>query len=650
MSDQTPVRLNPFAFPSETNARFILLLSAAFATTITVLLMFMIDVGLIDWYNDAESWRLNYVQASEAGSDTLQLRPDAALSFAAQLAPQAIVLTLELLAIAAVSLSALFFYYRHPKRVRRKYRLSPWPEGKDPDFVDSLKALADHAGVSPTPQIEVQKNTILPSAQVFGRRGSYRLRLGRRMNLLSRQRFEEFKARILHELAHIANGDVGRAYWTQAIWLAAVIPVVLFVLFHIGKLFVRFLTHVIWGGELNINWLAYIVLGIAAGVIQAGAILVMIRVIRASVLRVRELYADARAALWGAGDALVEIFEKHASREGKMRFWQRIWRVHPAAEERLDAVRTPKTLFLLTLDLPLIVGMLQGLLVVGVRPALVHVINLIETLPMVILFLLMGLSGPISWPRERITALLGSLGLTAQAAQYFVLFSAILAVGALGSGTLGLQVERQAMVRRITTRRYRWPLYLDLVPPSIAMALGIQAGFILSPLSTLSPASWGFGYQGWLADYGWFAAILITLYFPISVVAVWGWLATVQFLADRMLGMHFGNRPPNAKRLLITLSTGLIIGLLVLAAVWGQEDTMWTQDSQPQNPYITLGIAVGLCVLVTIYGWLSATTRLFRRGQVCANCNQPTRHKWAVGNNCEHCGAPLAAWLYNPRQ
>lgn len=219
-------RLNPFAFPPETNVRFTLLVVAALLLAVN-LGNSLVAVTEIAGTPDA------YELSVEPG-DYRKYSPDDFANVGRALRQSVLTLALPGSLMLGVLLLANAVFRGHPDRIRRRKQLQPITPGDDPKLFEALQQLAAISGVSPLPSIEVGAKSRAPDGQAFGLRRHYALRLGGRLRLLLRKAPQSFRAIVLHELAHIANRDVVRTYFAQALWVAVVILGIVPMLFIIG--------------------------------------------------------------------------------------------------------------------------------------------------------------------------------------------------------------------------------------------------------------------------------------------------------------------------------------------------------------------------------------------------------------------------------
>src|SRR3972149_184327 len=102
----------------------------------------------------------------------------------------------------------------------------------------------------PSPKVEISDGLKGTDAQAYGTGGAYFLALDGGYRILRKTKPNLFKALIKHELAHIANHDIARSYFSDALWDSirwTLVP--LFVLGIAGLLFFNFIFSVI-GGSL----------------------------------------------------------------------------------------------------------------------------------------------------------------------------------------------------------------------------------------------------------------------------------------------------------------------------------------------------------------------------------------------------------------
>ncbi|MBI5951723.1 MAG: M48 family metalloprotease [Chloroflexi bacterium] len=588
-------KLNPFAFPSETSARFSLLV---FGAAIVVGSLALVTLGKLT---------LNSLISVSFRVDADFIR-NADLNMAyLYLCSAPVVIAASLGALFGV---AYFTYHRHPKQIQHSKDLKALDSTRDQNFLAALRGLAQRADIPSFPEIYLGP----PGAQdgqAFGFRSHPMLRLGPGLKVMRiKENFAaQFRAVVLHELGHIKNDDVQRSYFAEAIWKALLLltpPLVcaislttIYVYFNLGERSVLSPFFVLF---LVVIPFALLVL------IELGLIVWVVHYIRRGMLRVREIYADWRAAQWGALDGLTSILS--AAKQDSLPFWKRLMRVHPKPEDRLRALNDPGELFRLTFDLPLFTGFLLGFAFSGIGP-LFGLFSIFRLVPL-------G------------SELFSTLGLSSIA---FFLTLALPTFLWLLASAVGLQIQREAAADLSKGMGGLYP-YLRLFPPAILLHIGFEAGVYLMPFENIQvdPLSMEIG---------------ATLAFPFWILGIssmtWLWMSAIRFFTRRWIGAHGGPGSPIAK---IQTMTILSIPTLFSFYVPFALTRGWPAVSENMLlPAFLVLLAMGfLFSLSCLMGWLllSVLSPLPK----CHRCGAVHSVRQTIGQVCAKCGTNLAEWLY----
>jgi Zn-dependent protease with chaperone function len=316
-------RLNPFAFPSDTSFRFWLLIvfvvmsSASLYSDLHSIFHRRDEAGvafLFQWLRNAD-W------GSFPSTDYASLPAYAGV--------QAYVKAGALWAIGGVVLTlnmAIAIYWFTPAWKIRRNGYQSLTSIVAPGVAFYLNQLCREVNLSPTPTFLLNPGNYGSSAVAFGHFGRYYVGLS--AGLVSRFYDDTsrplFRAVVLHELAHLHNGDVDKTYITVALFGAFVTNTLVCVS-----------AVLIWGKP---DWL--VMYKIMLTIILPTAFVLLTR---NAVLRVRELYADVRASVWdGPSGALRGVLKSLPS--ANVGFWRALFQVHPTPQERCQAVQDPDRL------------------------------------------------------------------------------------------------------------------------------------------------------------------------------------------------------------------------------------------------------------------------------------------------------------------
>jgi hypothetical protein len=331
------VRLNPFALPPATTGRFLLLIATAMAASVQVYGWLVarlptvsaapgrcVDTArqvagtmppdhLIDWYNRCEVWA-SVREARFVG-----------------------------LMIAVFVMVTLVIYVAMPWWTRRSLVPLRHP-AIGPHLRVSVHTIeefvASRAGAHVRIYVSMASGR---DDRVFGRVGRYAIVLDvhRLVEAAADPSDPALRSVLLHEIAHLRNRDVDLTYLTIAVWwgfLAAVVALPV--------------AYVAWQAPETLWSLSW----------RLGVLLVLFWLLRASVLRAREHYADVGA---DADDDLIRtLMVSPGPHDGsRVRGW---FRLHPYTKDRVGTIRDTDRLFTLEPGVAAAVGVLTGL---GYPPA-----------------------------------------------------------------------------------------------------------------------------------------------------------------------------------------------------------------------------------------------------------------------------------------
>jgi Zn-dependent protease with chaperone function len=359
-------RLNPFAFPSDTDFRFVLL----------IVLVLGSSMFAYNWiFNSLPANRVATVETYERCSPLGVQDPGAALrslgrlsadsqadqttfTAATQAYAECVAPYNEALAdwiiggVFIVSIVALGLYLALPQWKMRRGQYTALVAADVPDLPAYLSELCLEIGVTPAPSFVWNPLQQVPTGVAFGRRGRRYVGMTGGLVRLSYRDRPLFRAVMLHELAHLRNADIDKTYLAVATTCAFVVAAALpFALTLIGEP---------WALVWDLGW-------------RFAILSALVYLTFAGVLRARELYADVRASAWDLPNGkLEEVLRKlPPEREG----WRESLQFHPDPGQRIDTVAHPDLLFHLGIWEPFA----TGLAIAIALPNIQNVVSLLAT-------------------------------------------------------------------------------------------------------------------------------------------------------------------------------------------------------------------------------------------------------------------------------
>jgi Zn-dependent protease with chaperone function len=473
------------------------------------------------------------------------------------------------------------------------------------------------------------------------------------MALQMRRSPHRFRAVIKHELGHIVNKDVWRTYFTQALWSTVLLALSVFIAFFSLRFLAalwRNLTAVIDGTDPN--WFDFFRFRLPLNLwftLQTLGLLALFHSIRISVLRAREVYADWRAVLQGGESGMREILSQQV--EKPIGWWQRIFAVHPHPSRRLALLDNPDSLFKLSADLPLYVGVMlgtafNGIMMTGLELSGAFTFGLG-------LFMDVVLVGPVIAGETQVPVFILSMMLLVLVIGMIALI-VVLPVGLMyiGAQALSLQTQRSLIVGLRDKAQTGCASLLRLGPSAVTLAVGIQLGLFLAPASITTPVTDIILHEGSMLP-----ALLIPiesmLWLLAFTLSIWVWLAFARLLATVGLGAHTGKEPPRRKMRLMTLALGLLLSMISVPAMMAQ---MWIYRNfgglasvgawdfrgilLATIVVVVLGVVFAIAVWMALEAWAKLSQRR------CPQCSHKVSQRIVIGKVCPNCRTELAPWIY----
>lgn len=264
-------RLNPFLFPTDTDFRFVLLIVMAVGATLFV------------YYSLSYYWltptRVEAMSCYRSDQDI-----EASIACLQEL--ERFQSYWMLGGVAGVLGLAILLFWTAPLRKIRRDGLVPLTAVDTPEVLAYLEELCQEIGLKDTPQFLWNPLNLATTGVAFSRPGQSFVSLPGGLVVLFYQDRAAFRAVLLHELAHLWNGDTNKTYLAVSVWQA-------FVIVAAAPFFVSLLVGAFQHGDWVYHWqLGWRLIPLA----------VIVILMRNSVLRAREIYADVRASVWDGSE------------------------------------------------------------------------------------------------------------------------------------------------------------------------------------------------------------------------------------------------------------------------------------------------------------------------------------------------------------
>jgi hypothetical protein len=197
------------------------------------------------------------------------------------------------------------------------------------------------------------------TAQAFGCL-KYAILLGQGMETVLMLNKPLFDAIVLHELGHIKNKDVRKAYFTRGLTGVYVLVVGLVLFLIHGLVLINLVKYHLCsrGAWFCLSFALKTLIGNTLAYIP---IALMVAISYALFLKIREYQADYVASSFGAKQELIGIFNTVSLSRHNL-WWKDILSLHPTPKQRKRALERPSTIFKTTRWLSIVAGCLFSVL------------------------------------------------------------------------------------------------------------------------------------------------------------------------------------------------------------------------------------------------------------------------------------------------
>lgn len=617
-----PPRLNPFALSSDTTSRFWMLVMTAallawglgsnFVETESILgMVFELSPEFQEQIDKKTEEFIEEGRVSFGEEDRIfVMRIRSELMNKLRVASKNLLrVSLSAATLACAVTLTIIIYHLLPKTLHDRFKISSLSAQDAPQISTEVAILSQRVGLPRPPTIAVRPG-FLNGLALRGKHGPC-LVLDGELEWLEKGWGDLNRAVTIHELGHIINRDIWNREIARSSWLALC--------------FTLSITLPIAAVLSN-----QAALGI--GVIRVAGTLVVVWLLWAGLVRMREFFADSRVLAAGHENALarrLSLPEPTVTSRFRMAL-----RMHPSNRERLDRLTTPERLFRVSFRLALLTGVLAGLIAGNAGGEIMDSI-LILAIPS-------GIAGVLAQSGLAIAA---GAGLS-----FLVLVLGILLTCYCISAALGVQILRASVADLCLRSKADWG-YLRLFRFALLFVAGIELGFLLTPAALM----------------GWGLHTEMVLFTVLMTATVWIWLIQVRAMGRLILGALTNRKRIVSIERFLRWSAALQLAIFLWPALFGRLAifvasnpelvAMLNRAHHPEGETVTmltaggfmfLGVGciamamINIAVFSLVYLWL------WRRRDSCSTCGEPQVCWRTIGRRCAGCGAMLASWLYLP--
>jgi Zn-dependent protease with chaperone function len=643
------IQISPFTFPSETDARFLLLIGIAVLSTLGLIYALVGGVVLKQGHLPAFLVAVGLTVIVFVWALRLARR-DAHMRIQAK-AWKAFPPSYPEDSLQKASLQRMNCY------IHQIVECIPSVKALSPKFVWD----------------DISKKRERPTGMAFGFGGQKFVCLRQGLHEAFIKEREKFHAVFLHELGHLENRDVNKTIFSIALGRIC-FPTVLIVIFALDIYWVwaAALEKMMGDRSLDTIWEGGSV--IASINLQAILLMLLIEIIRSSILRVREYYADARARAWiGNPNAFFDLFGtskklskgRSSSQEGddKQFFLMTLWRIlaqsfrehlaplHPTNRQRVNALLNPRLLLRPSYEVSFLVGLLSGLSINSSLLIAIVSTDFWESLK--------DFVNPTS--QKLIVRLMGVVILTSTSLVFFICTLAPMVIfGCISiASTVGCQIQAATLVDKTAISRERYKRVIQLAILSLLLGLGFTLGCLLYPVK---------GPLSLVPTPNKFFLVLPTLPFYIGL---WGgvfllWMLPLSWIASCLYVKHIGDQIPRNKQRFLTVISAVALLPIFVSTSFVQAILsirhLYLSSNSPDSVrelytgFLSNGNLVFWLILISFFaltlkgivwgvGWLMMIRRGWLKRTHCSNCDASIPKQFVGNQTCHLCQYPLQGWL-----
>ena len=622
--------LNPFALPSETDARFRLLIVAVIVTSLIlgnyIPVYFLPD----DLTKDLLSPDVNFTEKNLDSPDYLKESGMNMIYNSLEYFPSIIVMFFILF---LTTVCIVIIYRRHPGNIKSKQNLISADKdetGKYLRLKEEIKNLSDRCGIDP-PEIFIAPQ-FTTGSQAFGVSEHKSIRIDNGLRLMLIKNREKFRSVILHELGHFANRDVTKTYISQSVWKAVLyvfaIPTFILAVFTLLNNVIRKLSGGLESGDIKDIFFqsipAFIIL-----ILSLTGVFLTIHLLLKSILRTREFYADRRAANEGVKESLISYFGENLNKEKISSGIKGFFRWHPSLKERIDCLKDPSVLFVMRYDLCFFVGLLIPFSILSIL-----------TLGKVAI----SLTGIISGAGQVVSQNPGFNFLTILISiLLFILlcFVPFIITSYLISSSLGNQIQR-SVIFSLSSGDKKIPGFKKLFLISLILTIGMAAGCLILPYFSVLNIFITSGVKEILTEKLPFMILTIISAFTVNFL----WVYYVEHFSESLFCRYNKSEKPGKRNFIFNIISSLLLSVMILpVAVFYFK--IYSSEIELLNElliYLLIAVPVIYIMVFILTGLILGIVN--SKKIACNNCGKQLPQGNLIGKNCDNCNSVISRWLY----
>jgi hypothetical protein len=220
--------------------------------------------------------------------------------------------------------------------------------------------------------------------------------------------------------------------------------------------------------------------------------------------------------------------------------------------------------------------------------------------------------------------------------------------------SLGLQVQRQAVVDRFYFSSGAWP-YFRLFIPAFLYQVAFEIGVYMMPYNTLQidPFAFIFGSISrattnpnlTVPTASLNSFLLLPIWILFSACTLFFWLAVIRFVSKRFIGASTGDIPPKGRMRWVTALSTLSLPFLYIPSALARLWLLTWNNENLKTAVISLFVVSLAVMIASVIAWILLTVTNAKPA-ICPSCQQQNDKHLSKAIYCSHCQMPFNTWLF----